>query len=139
MTPAELAGRLSGLHDALQDEVQSALKLAMQAISTEIAANALSGQVLAARTGTLRASLQAGTDGTTGFISADAPYAAIHEYGGVIDRYSRGQVGRRGLRRGAHAYRIVEPERSYLRPALDNGGDAVAASLGQAIMEVLSS
>jgi phage gpG-like protein len=98
--------------------------------------------VLNARSGTLRASLQAsaGLSGNiaAGAISSAVPYAAIHEYGGTIDRVARVSAahGRR-LRQQAAAYKIVEPEASYLRSTLEEQMDAIKAALTDAALEAL--
>ncbi len=141
-TPAELADRLTGLKDTAGDAVEAALDRAMQDLAASIAANELSGQVLNARTGALRASLEGATlrDGvqSSGTVSAGTPYAAIHEYGGIINRFSRAQAGRRTLRPGKGEYRIVEPEQAYLRPAQDAASDTVIAQLATAVTEVFN-
>ena len=141
-TPAELAERLEGLKDMTGDAVEVALDRAVQDLAASIAANELSGQVLNARTGALRASLEGATlrNGTdlSGTVSAGTPYAAIHEYGGIIDRFSRAQAGRRTLRPGKGEYCIVEPEQAYLRPARDAASDTVTAQLATAVTEAFN-
>lgn len=50
-------------------------------------------------------------------------YAAIHEYGGVINRYGR-KVG---------DYQIRMPERSFMRSSLRENKDNIVAALQQAV------
>ncbi len=138
-----VADTLYAAGQRVEDALAAAMQSAMAMLAETIADTKLSGQVLKARSGTLRASLQANAALAGGIaegsVSSALPYAAIHEYGGVIERVARLQArhSRRARRQGA-AYRIVEPEASYLRSTLGEQADAIETMLTDAVMEALS-
>jgi hypothetical protein len=130
----------------LPDRADSALTRAAESLTDRLlglASGNLSGSVLKARTGTLRASLRA-TVATGGAIAASvtasAPYAAFQEYGfsGVENVRASARRQSRAFGRAispvvvavrAHQRRVDYPGRSYLRSALA----ALAPEIGQAI------
>ncbi len=138
----DVADSLNTAAERVRQAVAASLDSALRDLAATIADTKLSGQVLNARSGSLRASLQenGGLSGdvAAGAISSAVPYAAIHEYGGVIDRVARVSAARgRRLRRQATAYKIVEPEASYLRSTLEEQMGAIKAALTDAALEAL--
>ena len=112
----------------------------------------LSGGVLNARTGTLRASLAAGLSqggGIAATVSASAPYAAFQEYG-----FSGGENVRAHLRLQSQAFgkpirpveaqvraytrRVDYPAHSYLRSALADLSAEISGGIETAIAGALS-
>lgn len=91
-------------------------------------------------TGNLRASLQAdwSDNGSeiTGrvFYSGDVPYAAIHEFGGIIDMPTKDMVRKlTGKDHVRKAYRIVMPERAPLRTGFDEFQPDIVEGLKEAV------
>jgi phage gpG-like protein len=125
-----LGDRFAAMPGVANKALDSALQASMAALVTDVQANKLSGQVLKARSGRLRDSITASIDRkgdvATATVGSDLPYAAIHEYGGTI------------LRSRIKSYRIVEPERSYLRSALADQAAAIQSNLTGALMEAIS-
>lgn len=102
----------------------------------------LSGSVLKARTGTLRASLAAQSSAEGGTVGADAPYAAFQEYG-----FSGVETVRAHLRRRAkgglapvRAYgrKVDYPAHSYLRAALAELAPDIRQTIADAIAGALA-
>ena len=139
---------------ALPDKADSALSAAatdlLDRLRDRVDGN-LSGGVLNARTGALRASLAAGLtrgDSVAATVSVSAPYAAFQEYG-----FSGSESVRAHLRLQAQAFgkpiRPVEvqvqaysrqvdyPAHSYLRSALaalsSDIGDGISAAVAEAL------
>lgn len=77
-------------------------------------------------------------DTIQGTLSADAPYAALHEYGGVIQarqsKYLKFQVQGRWVQ----AKRVEIPARPYLRPGRDAAAQALEKEIFEAITRELS-
>lgn len=113
--------------------------------------NNLSGGVLNARTGALRASLAAGlaqAGGIAATVTASAPYAAFQEYG-----FSGSETVRAHLRRQSQAFgkpirpvdvavrtysrQVNYPAHSYLRSALAELKPEINAGIGAAVAEAL--
>lgn len=98
----------------------------------------LSGQVLNAQTGNLRDSIfqtvTDGPEGVTAEIGSSVIYAAIHEFGGIIEPVNapvlRFEVGGQVI----HAMRVVMPERSYLRSTLGERAAIIRAALLDAVL-----
>jgi phage gpG-like protein len=129
------------LHDGLQ-RTMARLGLALQ----QTAQRKVSGEVLQVRSGTLRASITAAVTESGGAVTAsvgsDAPYAAIHEYGGTTRAHlieaknaqslaflvgGRLVFAKRVFHPGSHM-----PERSFLRSALAEMAPEIAAALAEA-------
>jgi murein DD-endopeptidase MepM/ murein hydrolase activator NlpD len=113
----------------------------------------LSGEVLNARTGALRASLRAGVEqasGIVGSVSAAAPYARFQEYGFAGTESVRASTRRisRAFGRAiapvtapvrAHDRRVDYPAHSYLRSALAELAPDIGSALRAAMAEALES
>ena len=111
----------------------------------------LSGQVLQQRTGRLAGSIAVSVEragsGASASVSSDAPYAAIHEYGGTIAAHTilpqsaralafpwRGQL--RFLKR-VTLPAVTMPERSFLRSALAETEPEIQAAVAEAAFETV--
>jgi hypothetical protein len=140
---------------ALPDKADSALRAAAADLVARLRDRVdgnLSGGVLNARTGALRALLAAGLaqdGGIAATVSASAPYAAFQEYG-----FSGSESVRAHLRLRAQAFgrpiRPVEarvraysrqvdyPAHSYLRSALADLSSDISNGISAAVAEALS-
>ncbi|HWB50180.1 MAG TPA: HK97 gp10 family phage protein [Stellaceae bacterium] len=113
----------------------------------------LSGEVLQRRTGRLAGSItvaaeRAGT-GASITIASDAPYAAIHEYGGSLPGRTVLPASARALAfpwRGQQRFfkrvqlpAVTMPQRSFMRTARDETLPAFRAAVEAAAAEVLQS
>jgi hypothetical protein len=142
--------RLAALPDRADSALRGAAADLIARLRDRVDGN-LSGGILNARTGTLRASLAVGLQqggGITATVSASAPYAAFQEYG-----FSGSESVRAHLRLQTQAFgrpirpveaqvrtysrRVDYPAHSYLRSALaDLSGDisdGIAAALAGAL------
>jgi phage gpG-like protein len=111
----------------------------------------LTGEVLRQRTGRLAASIAVDVErnglAVAATIGSDAPYAAIHEYGGVIPaheilpRSARALAfpwrGRQRFFKRVQLPAVAMPERSFLRLALDETAPKIRAAIEQAAVEVV--
>ena len=159
MLTVQLAGA-----DALSERLQNAPAAIQSALRTKAADLAerlrkhvtddkLSGQVLNARSGALRASIAAEVDDQAGqviarvFSAGDIKYAAIQEYGGrtaphdIVPDKAKALAFLAG---GAPVFaKIVHhpgsqiPARSYLRSALADMGDQIIAEFTAATLDAL--
>ena len=134
---------LPDLADALRDRA-AALQ---QRLLDKVAAN-LSGDVLQARSGALKASvvanLAAGADGLTATVaSTGVPYAAIQEYGGTTPAHDIVPVKARalafacGFAARVHHPGSVIPARAPLDSALEALRDEIAVGLKDAVCAAL--
>jgi hypothetical protein len=143
--------RLSALPDRADGALRTAAADLIGRLRDRVDAN-LSGGVLNARTGTLRASLAASLDqggGISATVTVSAPYAAFQEYG-----FSGGETVRAHLRLQSQAFgkpiRPVEaqvpaytrqvdyPAHSYLRSALAELSAEIFDGITTAVAEALS-
>jgi phage gpG-like protein len=111
----------------------------------------LSGDVLKARSGALRASLAASVDPSsriTATVSADTPYAAFQEYGFTGNENVRSYLRRQSQAFGrairpisaavrAHDRQVDYPAHSYLRSALAELAPDIRATLAAAVAGAL--
>ena len=159
MLTVQLAGA-----DALSERLQNAPAAIQSALRTKAADLAerlrkhvtddkLSGQVLNARSGALRASIAAEVDDQAGqiiarvFSSGDVKYAAIQEYGGRTAPHDIVPDKAKALAflvHGAPVFaKVVHhpgsqiPARSYLRSALVDMGDQIIAEFTAATLDAL--
>jgi hypothetical protein len=147
---AAMAG-LAALRDKADGALRGAAADLVARLRDRVDAN-LSGGILNARTGTLRASLAAGLaqgGGIVATVTVSAPYAAFQEYG-----FSGGESVRAHLRLQAQAFgkpiRPVEarvraytrqvdyPAHSYLRGALADLSAEIFGGIDRAVAEALS-
>jgi phage gpG-like protein len=117
-----------------------------------IAGRNLSGEVLNARTGALRASLAASVDpgqNLRATVTASAPYAAFQEYGFTGTERIRAHLRQQTQAFGrpiapvtaevrAHDRRVDYPAHSYLRAALAELSPQIAGLLADATAEALA-
>ena len=140
--------RLRAMPDTINSGLVRAItKLAMD-LQRKVQQGELSGQVLAARSGSLRSSIDLRVDQSAGSVAAtvftDSAYARAHEYG------FEGTVNvRAGLRRitqafgrplsgkmisiRAHSRGMDLPERSFLRSALEDMTPAIRSEVEAAL------
>lgn len=133
------------IHDQLFAEITD-LSLALE---LHIKNDKLLGQVLNQRTGRLRSSIHSAVDDAattiTGrvFSAAPMPYAAIHEFGGVIPAHTVYPVKAAALRfmmggsvvfaMKANIPDVNMPERSFMRSALTDMAGQITARLKDAV------
>jgi len=90
-----------------------------------------------ARTGTNQPEsiyrIQSGGGDVTVTFGSVVPYAAIHEYGGTIDRLARSVISTRAT---IPAHTITIPGRPYLGPALNDESDTVVNLFDVEIQEL---
>ena len=140
-----LNARLDAFPGALGDALAAKAETLALALADAVKFDKLSGQVLAARSGALRDSIEAevSADGDTVVATigsvGDVKYAAIQEYGGKTGAHEilpvKGKVlaflaggATRFAARVEHPGSTI-PERSYLRSTLDEESDAIVAAL----------
>jgi phage gpG-like protein len=140
-----LDARLDAYAGALGDAFAAKAETLAQALADAVKLDKLSGQVLAARSGALRDSIEAEVaadgDSIVATIASvgDVKYAAIQEYGGRTAAHEilpvKGKVlaflaggAMRFATRVEHPGSTI-PERAYLRATLDEQADAIVAAL----------
>lgn len=111
----------------------------------------LSGEVLQRRSGRLAASIAVAVEptasGASATVSSDAPYAAIHEYGGTIPARTILPQSARALAfpwRGQQRFfkrvtvpAVTIPERSFMRSALAETAPEIRAAIATAANEAV--
>ena len=107
----QLRSALRAIDTSLPREINAALREAVQPIATDARASAPH------LTGALARSVRAGATARGAFISARAPHAAIHEFGGTIHFLTR------------RAQIRIRPQ-PYIRPAIDAGTDNAIDRIG---------
>ena len=134
---ARLAQEVERLGDVLRDRVE----------------RNLSGVVLQQRSGRLAGSIAVDIErsGLTAnaTVSSDAPYAAIHEYGGVIPAHTILPQSARALAfpwRGQQRFfkrvqlpAVTMPERSFMRSALEATTPEIRAAIADAALQAMNS
>jgi phage gpG-like protein len=140
-----LNARLDAFPGALGDALAAKAETLALALADAVKFDKLSGQVLAARSGALRDSIEAevSADGDTVVATigsvGDVKYAAIQEYGGKTGAHEilpvKGKVlaflaggATRFAARVEHPGSTI-PARSYLHATLDEQTDAIVAAL----------
>ncbi len=146
-----LQARFAGLPAEMIASLSTKAALLAQALADKVRDDKLSGGVLNAASGALRASIvaEAGVDEAGVFArvasAGDVKYAAIQEYGGKIAAHEIVAVKTRTLvfaacgalvfaRRVAHPGSTL-PERSYLRSSLAELADEIIAAFGESPRE----
>jgi phage gpG-like protein len=145
-----LTGRLGALPQTLAERLVQEVERLGGVLRDRIERK-LSGEVLQQRSGRLAGSIavsaeQAGS-GARVSVSSDAPYAAIHEYGGTIPARSILPQSARALAfpwRGQQRFfkrvslpAVTLPERSFMRSALAETGPEIEAAIQQAALEAV--
>ena len=142
-----LQARFAGLPAEMIESLSAKAALLAQALADKVRGDKLSGGVLNAASGALRASIvaEAGADASGVFASigsvGDIKYAAIQEYGGKTAAHEIVAVKAAALafanggatvfaRRVAHPGSTI-PERSYLRSSLAEMAAEIIAALNE--------
>lgn len=145
-----LLARLDAMPAALRDAIAGRMAGLAAGLQQHIQRDKLSGQVLHARTGRLRAgievAIEAGPQGLTATVSSAAPQAAALEYGFQGSETVRAQLRTiaaafgRPLRQGArqvlvpgYGRRVDLPARSFLRSALADMAEDIARELAAVV------
>lgn len=111
----------------------------------------LSGEVLRQKSGRLASSIAVAVErsgtGASATVSSDAPYAAIHEYGGTIPAHTILPQSARALAfpwRGQQRFfkrvtlpAVTMPERSFLRSALAESAGEIRAAIEAAASQAV--
>jgi HK97 gp10 family phage protein len=123
--------------DAMPSKVQASLKRRITQLAltlqSKVKQDKLSGQALNVRTGNLRRSINyeviADATSVTGRVFSDSSvkYAAIHEFGGVINRV--------GTIKGP--YQIKMPQRAFMLPAFAEMKPEIEEGIDEAVKEAL--
>ena len=145
-----LTDRLGALPDTLFQRLSQEIERLGGVLHDRVERN-LSGAVLRQRSGRLAGSIavdvtRAGL-GATATVSSDAPYAAIHEYGGTIPAHTILPLNARVLAfpwRGQRRFfervtlpAVTMPERSFMRSALDETMPEIRAAIEAASFEAV--
>ena len=149
-----LTKRLEDLPAAIQDALRAKAADLAERLRQHVADDKLSGQMLQARSGVLRASIAAEVNDDGGQIVArvfsmgDVRYAAIQEYGGrtaphdIVPNKTKALAF---LVHGAPVFaKVVHhpgsqiPARSYLRSSLADMGDRIIAEFRDAALDALN-
>jgi phage gpG-like protein len=147
----QLIEQLAAMPASVQTVLRvKATKLALQ-LRGYIRDDKLSGQVLAIRSGDLKASIEqtvvADATSVTAevFSSGDVKYAAIHEFGGTIaahdivpdkaDALAFMYGGKQIFAKIVHIPDVNMPERSFMRSALADMADDIITGLKDAVIQ----
>ena len=149
-----LDARLADLPAAVRAALQAKADLLAAALTAHVVNDKLSGQVLAVRSGRLRAAIASDVaiDGDAVrarvFVGPGVKFAAIQEFGGrtaahdIVPDKARALAfvvaGRRVFARIVHHPGSTLPARSYLRSSLADMAGEIAASLKATAIEALA-
>jgi phage gpG-like protein len=145
-----LTDRLGALPQSLSERLAQEVERLGGVLRDRVERN-LSGAVLQQRSGRLAGSIAVDVArsglGASGTVSSDAPYAAIHEYGGTIPAHTILPQNARALAfpwRGQQRFfkrvtlpTVMMPERSFMRSALAETAPEILASLAEAAFEAV--
>ena len=148
---AEL-GRLAALPQTLAARLTQEVARLGDVLRDRVERN-LTGGVLQRRSGRLAGSIGVAVErsglSATATVSSDAPYAAIHEYGGVIPartilpRSARALAfpwrGKQRFLKRVQLPAVTMPERSFMRSALDETTPELYAAIEAAAREAMNS
>ncbi|HVH81897.1 MAG TPA: phage virion morphogenesis protein [Stellaceae bacterium] len=143
-----LAGRVGALPQTIAARLAQEVERFGGVLRDRVERN-LSGQVLQQRSGRLAGSIAVAVEragpGVTAKVSSDSPYAAIHEYGGVIPARTVLPQSARALAfpwRGRQRFfkrvqlpAVTMPERSFMRSALAETMPEIEAAIAAAVPE----
>jgi phage gpG-like protein len=145
-----LTDRLGALPETLSQRLAQEIDRLGGVLRDRVERN-LSGAVLRQRSGRLAGSIAVDVTrvglGASATVSSDAPYAAIHEYGGTIPAHTILPQHARALAfpwRGQQRFfkrvglpAVTMPERSFMRSALDETMPEIRAALEAASFEAV--
>jgi phage gpG-like protein len=145
-----LTSRLGALPQTLAERLAQEIDRLGGVLRDRVERN-LSGDVLQQRSGRLAGSIAVDVErsglAVSATVSSDAPYAAIHEYGGTIPAHTILPQNARALAfpwRGQQRYfkrvslpAVTMPERSFMRSALDETAPEIQAAIQAAALEVV--
>jgi phage gpG-like protein len=145
-----LTARLGALPRTLAERLGQEVERLGSVLRDRIERN-LSGAVLQQRSGRLAGSIAVNVEraglGATASVTSDAPYAAIHEYGGTIPAHTILPQSARALAfpwRGQQRFfkrvqlpAVTMPERSFMRSALDETAPEIQAAIQAAALEAV--
>jgi phage gpG-like protein len=145
-------GRLGALPQSLAARLAREVDRLAELLRDRVERN-LSGQVLQRRSGRLAGSIAVAVErsglGAGATVSSDAPYAAIHEYGGTIPAREILPKSARALAfpwRGQQRFfkrvalpAATMPERSFMRSALAETAPEIRAALEAAALQAMTS
>lgn len=153
-----LLARLAGTSDRLQSNIRTAVQRLSIVVQTGVKEGKLTGQVLHARTGTLRRSINRvvteDASGVYATVGTNVVYAAPHEYGfdGIVNvrahtRRAQAQMALKGKKRPSKSAgtinvreftrHMVMPERSFLRSELKDRESEIRETLRQATLQAV--
>jgi phage gpG-like protein len=145
-----LTARLNTLPQTLAERLAREVERLGGVLRDRVERN-LSGAVLQQRSGRLAGSIAVNVErtglGASLSVSSDAPYAAIHEYGGTIPAHAILPQSARALAfpwRGQQRFfkrvqlpAVTMPERSFMRSALDETAPEIQAAIEAAAFETV--
>jgi phage gpG-like protein len=145
-----LTSRLAALPQTLAERLEQEVERLSGVLRDRVERN-LSGAVLQQRSGRLAGSIAVNVEraglGVSASVTSDAPYAAIHEYGGTIPAHAILPQSARALAfpwRGQQRFfkrvqlpAVTMPERSFMRSALDETASEIQAAVQTAALEVV--
>lgn len=139
---ASVVTKLGGAN--LSDAIAKVVEQSTQSVGQR-AQEKLSGEVLSERSGKLKASIAESASGMCGRVTADAPYARIQEYGGLINvpeiapnsakALAFTYEGKLVFAKSARSHSVSIPERSYLRSALAETAQDFADAVRKVVTE----
>jgi phage gpG-like protein len=133
------ANPLERLAARLPAVMANALEQALQAGLAESQARLHGGGGPSSKTGFLERSLAVEVwgegDGAQGRLFSDAPYAAVHEFGAVIQARRAKWLKFQVAGRWVQVQRVMIPARPFLGPGLEAAGAALEEALSNALME----
>jgi phage gpG-like protein len=149
----EVLARLRAIPDAVNNGIARAITKLGIDLQSKVQHDALSGQVLAVRSGALKSSTDLRIDQSATAIAAtifsSSAYAGVHEFGfaGTVDvraslRNIKEAFGRpiseRTIQVRAYRRRMDLPERSFLRSAMEEMAPAIRDEVEAALRDVLT-
>jgi phage gpG-like protein len=149
----EVLARLRAIPDAVNNGIARAITKLGIDLQSKVQQDALSGQVLAVRSGALKSSIDLRIDQSAAAIAATvftgSAYASVHEFGfaGTVDvraslRNIKEAFGRpvseRTINVRAYRRRMDLPERSFLRSAMEEMVPAIRDEVEAALRDAVT-
>lgn len=128
---SNITNKLLGISDGIKSGLQQAMLYA------ESEAKQSFGQSgnLKSRSGRLRSSITSGVNGSTGWLTSNLPYAAIHEYGGEIKPKKAKFLKFMIQGQWRSVKKVIIPARPFLNPAINNNIETIKSIITDAIMQ----